>query len=135
MLETIRVRARVLVLGFAVVAFGCGEKASTPTTSPAPGGAPTPGDTGHSAEVQKERGKLSPEDRALVDAQEWCVISQEERLGSMGAPIKLMIKDQPVFICCKGCKKKAESDPDKTLATVAELKAKAQAGRAKPGPN
>jgi hypothetical protein len=27
-------------------------------------------------------------------------------------------------VCCKGCWRKAESDPDKTLKTVADLKAK-----------
>lgn len=78
-------------------------------------------------EVVAERAKLSAEDRALVEAQEWCVINSEERLGSMGAPIKLTIKGQPVFICCGGCKKKAESDPDKTLSKLEELKAKAKA--------
>ena len=75
-----------------------------------------------------ERGKLSPEDRALVDAQEWCVVSTEERLGSMGPPLKLDIKGQAVFVCCKGCKRKAEADPDKTLAKLAELKRKKAAG-------
>jgi hypothetical protein len=29
-----------------------------------------------------------------------------------------------VFVCCKSCKRKAEADPDATLAKVAELKAK-----------
>ncbi|MFO0936361.1 MAG: hypothetical protein U0798_07615 [Gemmataceae bacterium] len=71
-----------------------------------------------------EQAKLSPVDRALVEAQEWCVISTDERLGSMGAPIKLYIKGQTVFVCCSGCQKKAESNPDKTLATLAAHKAK-----------
>jgi hypothetical protein len=39
---------------------------------------------------------------------------------------KLDIKGRPVFICCKGCRKKAEADPDRTLAKVEELKAKAK---------
>jgi hypothetical protein len=75
-------------------------------------------------EVAAERAKLSPEDRALVEAQEWCVVSPEERLGSMGPPLKLDIKGQPVFVCCKGCKRKAESEPEKTLQTAAEFRAK-----------
>lgn len=45
----------------------------------------------------------------------------------MGPPLKLDIQGQPVFVCRKGCQRKAESDPEKTLARVAELKAKAQA--------
>ena len=47
----------------------------------------------------------------------------------MGPPLKVTVKDQPVFLCCKGCQKKALADPDKTLAAVAELKAKAKADR------
>jgi hypothetical protein len=78
-------------------------------------------------EIATERAKLTTEDRAAVEAQEWCAINTEERLGSMGAPIKIEIKGQPVFICCKGCKRKAEADADKTLATVERLKVKAKA--------
>ncbi len=80
-------------------------------------------------EVAQERAKLAPAERALVEAQEWCVVQNDERLGStsMGAPIKLDIKGQPVFVCCAGCKRKALADPDATLAKVAELKAKAKA--------
>lgn len=79
-------------------------------------------------DVTAERVELSPEDRALVDAQEWCVVSTDERLGSMGPPLKLDINGQVVFVCCKGCKRKAEADPDKTLAKLAELKIKKAAG-------
>ena len=50
----------------------------------------------------------------------------DERLGSMGPPLKLDIDGQPVFVCCAGCKKKALADPKATLAKVAELKAKKQ---------
>lgn len=79
------------------------------------------------ADIKAERAKLSAEDQALVAAQEFCAISTDERLGAMGPPIKLIIKDQPVFLCCGGCKKKALANPDKTLAKVEELKAKVKA--------
>ena len=39
----------------------------------------------------------------------------------MGVPEKIMLKDQPVFLCCDGCVAKAKANPEKTLATVAEL--------------
>lgn len=110
---------RVIAIGVAVaVAAGCG------------GGRPpaTAGSAVTADEVGAERAKLPPEDRALVDAQEWCVVSNDERLGAMGPPLKLDIKGQPVFVCCKGCKRKAEADPDKTLAKLAELKLKKAAG-------
>lgn len=112
----------VLSLGAALVVFalGCGKSPDAPPPgAAAPTSAPAAKD-----EVAAERAKLSPEDRALVDAQEWCVVSPEERLGSMGPPLKLDIKGQPVFVCCKGCKRKAESEPEKTLQTAAELRAK-----------
>lgn len=112
----------VLSLGAAVVvlALGCGKSQDAPSPGAAdPTSAPAVKD-----EVAAERAKLSPEDRALVEAQEWCVVSPEERLGSMGPPLKLDIKGQPVFVCCKGCKRKAESEPEKTLQTAAEFRAK-----------
>ena len=79
------------------------------------------------AEIRAELAKLPPENRKLAEQQKWCVIEDDNRLGEMGPPIKLLIKGQPVFICCKGCRKQAEADPDKTLAKVKELKAKAAA--------
>ena len=72
--------------------------------------------------VKAELDKLSPEDRALVDAQKICPISREE-LGSMGAPIKLTVKDQTVFLCCKSCEKRALASPDETLKRLEEVKA------------
>jgi len=63
----------------------------------------------------------------IAEAQGYCVVETEGRLGSMGVPIKLMINDQPVFICCEGCKEGALADPEATLARVAELKAKVAA--------
>jgi hypothetical protein len=115
--------ARTAALGlFTAILVGCsGDHAhNTPSQKDGPG----KDGPGHEVTVEEIRDKLSAEDRALVEAQEWCVVSTEERLGSMGAPIKLDINGQPVFICCKGCKKSAERDPEKTLATLAELKAK-----------
>jgi hypothetical protein len=40
-------------------------------------------------------------------------------------PVKVTIKGQPVFLCCGGCRKDALDHPDRTLARVRELKAKA----------
>jgi len=67
--------------------------------------------------------KLSPEDRKLAESQKFCV-EEDNPLGAMGVPVKIMLKDQPVFLCCQGCVEKALEDPDKTLAKVKELKAK-----------
>jgi hypothetical protein len=78
------------------------------------------------AEIAKNLAKLSPEDRKLAEAQRYCAIQEDDRLGggAMGPPLKLVIKGKPVFLCCGQCKKDALADPDKTLAKVEELKAK-----------
>ncbi len=123
--------APAVLLFTSVVMVGCGRNTDKPQAEVQPGlpTTQTSNDSANPDDVAVERAKLSPADRALVEAQEWCVVSTDERLGSMGPPLKLDIKGQPVFVCCKGCKRKAESDPDKTLAKVAELKAKAKAER------
>lgn len=91
-------------------------------------GSPPNGTSGGSANQRREEqranlAKLSPDDRSLAEAQGYCAVSGEP-LGSMGPPIKVIVKDQPVFVCCQGCERKASSHPDQTLAKVAEFKAK-----------
>ena len=76
------------------------------------------------AKIKANLAKLSDADRKLAEAQRLCAVEDDSRLGSMGVPVKIMVKDQPVFLCCKGCTKQANADPDKTLAKVKELKAK-----------
>ena len=68
--------------------------------------------------------KLSAEDRKLAEAQKYCA-EEDNPLGAMGVPVKIILKGQPVFLCCKGCVEKAQENPDKTLAKVKELKEKA----------
>lgn len=82
-------------------------------------------------EVKAARAKLGPEDQRLAEAQDYCPIMEDHRLGSMGKPFKVVIKDQPVFLCCKSCQRKALADPDKTLAKIEELKAKNKAASLK----
>lgn len=107
---------------FAVLIFGCGKSQNMPTTSQAEHGQHAESHS-DAAEVQTNISKLTEEDRPLALAQGYCAVSKE-RLGSMGAPLKLVLNDQPVFVCCKGCEKKAKSRPEKALATAEELKAK-----------
>jgi hypothetical protein len=107
---------------------GCAnnDSASNPAAA-----ASTP--TRESPKAPATAAKISAEDQALIDAQGWCAIEPENKLGDMGPPIKLTLKGQPVFICCKGCQKTAEADPDKTLAKVEELKAKVKAEKTPKG--
>jgi Cu(I)/Ag(I) efflux system membrane fusion protein len=76
------------------------------------------------ARVKAALGKLSSPDRRLAEAQAFCPVLRDNRLGSMGVPVKVMVKGQPVFLCCAGCKEKALANPDQTLAKVEQLKAK-----------
>ncbi|GAA4469971.1 hypothetical protein [Novipirellula rosea] len=56
-------------------------------------------------------------DAALIAQQKNCPV-MDEPLGSMGDPIKVMVGDKPIFLCCKGCIKKIKADPAKYLAIV-----------------
>jgi multidrug efflux pump subunit AcrA (membrane-fusion protein) len=66
--------------------------------------------------------KLGPDDRRLVEAQGFCPVLNDNRLGSMGKPVKVMVKGQPIFLCCKACVNKSLSRPQETLAKVEQLK-------------
>jgi hypothetical protein len=74
-------------------------------------------DTVDETKVQAALAKLDPADRKLAEAQRFCAV-EGERLGAMGAPFKVMVNGQPVFLCCKGCSKDALANPEKTLARV-----------------
>ena len=72
--------------------------------------------------IRKNLAALSPKDRELALAQGVCPIT-DSPLGSMGPPLKIIIKDQVIFVCCSGCKQEALENPQKTLQKVARLKA------------
>jgi uncharacterized protein (TIGR02231 family) len=65
--------------------------------------------------------KLSPEDRKIAEAQIFCAVDQESALGTMGPIRKVMVKNQPVFVCCKGCEEEAKAHPDDTLLQLQRL--------------
>lgn len=60
---------------------------------------------------------LSEADVALVAEQKICPVGGSE-LGSMGTPIKVMVGERAVFLCCDGCKDALLADPDKYLAIL-----------------
>jgi Cu(I)/Ag(I) efflux system membrane fusion protein len=72
--------------------------------------------------IKANLAKLGPEDRKLAQAQRFCPVLKSSRLGLMGAPVKITLEGKPVFLCCSSCEDKAKADPQKTLATVEELK-------------
>jgi len=80
----------------------------------------TPEDT--DAKVTQALARLSDEDRKIAEKQQFCPVLADSRLGSMGVPVKLVIDNQPVFLCCDGCTKEAQDNPQETLAKVKKLK-------------
>lgn len=60
---------------------------------------------------------LSPEDRQLAKRQQICPVTQM-LLGSMGAPLKVDIDGQPIFICCQGCAEHLKNDSKKYIAVL-----------------
>jgi uncharacterized protein (TIGR02231 family) len=76
------------------------------------------------AQIKAAMAKLSAEDRRRAEAQVFCAIDQESPLGSMGPILKVTIKGQPVFLCCKGCEAEARAHPDETLAQLQKLMAR-----------
>jgi YHS domain-containing protein len=56
-------------------------------------------------------------DKPLIAKQAKCPV-MDEPLGGMGVPIKVTVDNKPIFLCCKGCIKKVQSEPSKYLAMV-----------------
>jgi uncharacterized protein (TIGR03000 family) len=71
--------------------------------------------------VTRALGELDADDRKLATAQKYCPVQPDNLLGSMGKPVKVMLKGKPVFLCCEGCLEQARSAPDKTLGKAKEL--------------
>lgn len=74
----------------------------------------TPEDAG--SEIEAALAQLSGSDRKLAEAQRFCPVLESSRLGSMGAPVKIVLEGQTVFLCCEGCEKKARANARQILA-------------------
>ena len=120
MVVSVRWLAGVATMFCAAVLVGCGSDSPSKPSTGRPPGISSP-QVVEDGDDHSHGPALSAEDQALADAQKVCPVSDEE-LGSMGAPVKLIVKGEPIFICCKGCEKKINADPDKYLAKVADLK-------------
>ena len=60
-----------------------------------------------------------PTDKELIDQQKTCPVT-DQPLGSMGKPVKVVVKNRTVFLCCPACKKKLLANPDKYLKKLDE---------------
>ncbi len=60
---------------------------------------------------------VTEEDAPAIAEQKICPV-MDEPLGSMGAPIKVLVGVRPMYLCCRGCVKKIQQDPAMYLALV-----------------
>lgn len=51
----------------------------------------------------------------------------DEELGAHGNPIPVTVRGQAIYVCCQGCVKQVQADPDKYLAKVAAERARSHA--------
>ena len=72
-------------------------------------------DQSERSEVNIALSKLAPQDRLLAEEQRVCPVTGMA-LGSMGAPIKVIVRGRAVFLCCEGCRKSLLAEPTKYLA-------------------
>jgi multidrug efflux pump subunit AcrA (membrane-fusion protein) len=87
----------------------------------------TVGEGSRAERVRANLARLSAEDRRLAEAQRFCAVQTDKRLGAMGVPVKVIIHGLPVFLCCASCKDDALEKPDETLAEAEKLKARTAA--------
>ena len=59
--------------------------------------------------------KLQPADRRLAQKQRICPVTRKP-LGSMGTPVRVVVADRVVFLCCSGCQEALEANPARYLA-------------------
>ena len=57
-------------------------------------------------------------DSPRIEQQKVCPVSGG-RLGSMGTPVKVLIGDQPLYLCCQACLAQVRKDPESYLKKVA----------------
>jgi hypothetical protein len=65
---------------------------------------------------------LTADDRRLVESQEMCGCAVcTTRLGAAGAPIKVVLEKQSVFVCSQGCEEWVRAHPTQALAKLQVL--------------
>jgi hypothetical protein len=126
---------RLAACALVTTLFGCNQEPAAPAVPPAKTTNPDPAasivpkkpdepkkldiagaklDDKQIAEIKKLK---SEDDQKLALEQKLCPITGA-RLGQMGTPIKVMLKDKPVFLCCSDCEEDAKAKPDEALAKL-----------------
>ena len=105
--------------------IGCGQPAEKVVVDP-PAAKPVAVDlskiTLSDEEIAEIRKLDDRGDQKTAMEQKICAVNEEEgkpvHLGTMGVPIKQTVKGKTVFLCCPGCKRELEKNPDKYLARI-----------------
>ena len=63
---------------------------------------------------------LSEGDRAGIARQQICPVTGAQ-LGRMGDPVKVLVGNQPLYLCCQGCLSKVQSDPEVYLRKTGQV--------------
>jgi hypothetical protein len=109
--------------GVAAGYFGASLSANTSSGSSSPDGrgeTPSAEKTGKAAAIRAALAKLPPQERASAERQKVCPVTGMA-LGSMGAPVKIDVNGQTVWLCCAGCEVEASEEPVKTLEKLKQL--------------
>ncbi len=61
---------------------------------------------------------LTESDREGIARQRVCPVLGGQ-LGSMGTPVKLLVADQPIYLCCQGCIGKVRENPERYVTNPA----------------
>jgi YHS domain-containing protein len=80
------------------------------------------GENAPGAAAQMSVAYATAEDAAAVRAQGRCVVMTDQQLGGHGKPIKVTVGEQSLFVCCKGCLRKVEQNPELYLAKAREMR-------------
>ncbi len=120
----------IVVALFAFVFAGCGSNSTVSSGSSTPAADDGHGDHDHGdhahhddsgqtdmEKMKAELAKLSPEDAASAEKQHICPVFWET-LGTMGAPKKIDLNGQQVWICCGGCKDELLENSSEYLAKL-----------------
>ena len=65
--------------------------------------------------------RASDQDRAAIQAQGFCPVMNKP-LGGHGVPWKMSVDGNEIFVCCAGCIRKVQEDPQRYLARARDSK-------------
>lgn len=64
--------------------------------------------------------RAGDQDRAAIQAQRLCPVMKKP-LGAHGVPWKIAVEGNDIFVCCAGCIRKVQEDPQRYLARARDL--------------